>query len=91
MTWLSRPQLPRFFHDWGLLHCSYFNTDTWNPLQFIPSDKALFECLGSVQHGWKEKNHVEAFQLMQPQRMMALVMHTCCSSLKQTDLCQHAR
>ena len=57
----------------------------------FPSDKALFECLGSVQHGWKEKNHVEAFQLMQPQRMMALVMHTCCSSLKQTDLCQHAR
>lgn len=57
----------------------------------FPSDKSLFECLGSVQHGWKEKNRVEAFQLMKPQRMMALVMHTCCSSLKQTDLCQHAR
>ena len=27
----------------------------------FPSDNALFECLGSVQHGWKEKNHVEAF------------------------------
>lgn len=42
MTWLSRPQLPRFFHDWGLLHCSYFNTDTWNPLQFFSIRQSTF-------------------------------------------------
>ena len=49
------------------------------------------ECFKKCLTWMETQNNVEAIQLMQLQRMMKLATHTCCRSLKQTDLLEHFR
>ena len=49
------------------------------------------ECFKNCLTWMERQNNVEAIQLVQLRRMMELVTHTRCRSLKQTDLLEHFR